>query len=273
VIAGLKGGPNPVASGKSLTLTASGVTDTATGKGIASVAFYRESNGTGGLQAGGSKPDKLVGTATAGNNGSWSVTISTAGLAAGTYTFYAVATDKAGLTAAAISATVVVTPAGTASYIGTDVNTQGNWKGPYGSQGEYIVNDSKTLPSYGTLSTSGSAVTYASSSNSFSALQRKTSGRIASALSASGSVSLGLNLTDAHVHRIDVYLLNWSGKSAASEKVSVLDASTGAVLSSVTISSYAAGKYAAFNVSGNVTIKVTAVSGTVATVSGLFIDP
>ena len=113
------------------------------------------------------------------------------------------------------STTVVVTPAGTASYIGTDFNTEGNWKGPYGSQGEYIVNDSKTLPSYATLSTSGSAVTYASSSSSFSALQRQASGRIASALTASGSVSLGLNLTDADVHRIDVYLLNWSGKDAA----------------------------------------------------------
>jgi len=254
-------------------LTASGVTDTATGKGISSVAFYRESNGTAGLQTTGSNPDKLVGTATTGSDGSWSITISTSGLAAGTHTFYAVATDKAGLTGIPVSTTVVVTPAGTASYIGTDVDTKGNWKAPYGSQGEYVVNDSKTLPSYATLTTSGSATTYASSSSSVSALERKASGRIASALSASRSVSLGLDLTDGKLHRIDVYLLDWSGKSASSEKVSILDASTGAVLSSETVSSYSSGKYAAFNISGNVTIKVTAVSGSVATVSGLFIDP
>ncbi len=272
-ISALKGSPDPVISGRPLTLTASGVTDAAAGGGIASVAFYRESNGAAGLQTTGSEVDKLVGTATAGSGGAWSATVSTTGLAAGAYTFYAVATDKAGLTGAPVSTTVVVTPAGTAAYIGTDHDTKGNWKGPYGSQAEYIVNDSTTLPSYATLTTSGSAITYSSSTGSVSALERRSSGRIASALSASGPVSLGLDLSDGHVHRIDIYLLDWNGRSASSEKVSLLDASTGAVLSSETVSGYSSGKYAAFNISGNVTIKVTPVIGSVAAVSGFFLDP
>jgi len=272
VIAGLKASPKPVKSGKLLTLTASGVTDPAAGNGIKSVVFYRESNGVPGLQTTGSHADKLVGTATLGSGGSWSVTISTAGLAAGTSTFYALATDKAGLAGAPVSTTIVVTPAGTAAYIGTDYMTEGNWKGKYGSQGEYIVNDSKTLPSYATLTTSGNATTYESSSGSFSALERKSTGRIASAVTGLGSVSLGLDLTDGQVHRVDVYVLDWNGENASSEKVAVFDASTGAVLSSETVSGYSLGKYVAFDITGNVTIMATSANGRIATVSGLFLD-
>ena len=60
------------------------------------VAYYRESNGVSGLQTTGSA-DTLVGNGALSsgtvNNGTWSLTSSTAALVPGTYTYYALATD------------------------------------------------------------------------------------------------------------------------------------------------------------------------------------
>ena len=58
VIASLSDSPDPVTSGSAVTLTVGGVTAPA-GAGISEVRFFRESNGTPGLQAGG---DTLLGT-------------------------------------------------------------------------------------------------------------------------------------------------------------------------------------------------------------------
>ncbi len=55
---------------------------------------YRESNAFSGLQTG-AGGDLLVGTDNTAGNG-WSITASTAGLASGTYTYYALATDISG---------------------------------------------------------------------------------------------------------------------------------------------------------------------------------
>lgn len=63
---------------------------------VVSVAFYRESNGTAGLQTG-AGGDALLGTDTI-SEGGWSLTFSSAGLKASTHSFYAQATDNDGLT-------------------------------------------------------------------------------------------------------------------------------------------------------------------------------
>jgi hypothetical protein len=83
--------PDPVTTSGSVSLTANVL---ATISAVASVSFYRESNGTSGLQIG-SGGDASVGTDTVASNG-WSVSVNTAGLANGTYTYYALATDTAG---------------------------------------------------------------------------------------------------------------------------------------------------------------------------------
>ena len=91
VVTSISDSPDPVTTSGGLTLTANIIT---THNALANVSFYRESNGTSGLQIG-SGGDALVGTDTAASNG-WSVSVNTAGLASGTYTYYALATDTAG---------------------------------------------------------------------------------------------------------------------------------------------------------------------------------
>jgi subtilase family serine protease len=95
--------PTSVVTGSTITLTASGVTET--NGTITSVKFYRESNGTSGLQTG---SDVLIGTGTQSGT-TWTLSSATTGLAAGTYTYYAVATDANGVSTTAATATLTVT--------------------------------------------------------------------------------------------------------------------------------------------------------------------
>lgn len=104
-VANVTANPDPILSGNSLTLAASGVSDNLA---PTRVSFYRESNGVAGLQVG-AEGDTFVGTSTSPSGGFWSVNISTAGVAGGTYVYWAQATDGAGLTGAPASTTSTVT--------------------------------------------------------------------------------------------------------------------------------------------------------------------
>jgi hypothetical protein len=93
--------PTSVTTGATVTLTASNVAET--GGSISTVNFYRETNGTSGFQS----TDTLVGSGTV-NGSTWTLSTSTTGFAAGTYTYYAVATDNTSHTSAASLATLAV---------------------------------------------------------------------------------------------------------------------------------------------------------------------
>lgn len=86
-IASLSDTPDPIALNGNVTLTANSVADV--DGTVASVAFYRESNGITGLQVGG---DTLL--QTVNNPGPYSYVYNTTGLGAGIYTYYAQATDN-----------------------------------------------------------------------------------------------------------------------------------------------------------------------------------
>jgi hypothetical protein len=104
-ITSLSDSPDPVSVGSILTLTANGVAGG--GQAVSSVSFYRESNGTPGLQIG---SDLYLTTDSTENDG-WSASILTSGLSAGTiYTFYAVATNAANIVSDPASTTTMAQP-------------------------------------------------------------------------------------------------------------------------------------------------------------------
>jgi subtilase family serine protease len=127
VIGSLAVSPPSVTAGTPVTLTAANVTET--GGTVSTVTFYRETNGTSGLQVG---SDTLVGTGTQSGT-TWTLSnVSTTGFANGTYTFYAVATDTAGTTSTVASATLTVTnPATGGTILAWDVAGLTNF-GPQG---------------------------------------------------------------------------------------------------------------------------------------------
>ena len=69
-----------------------------------------------------------------------------------------------------------------------------------------------------------------------------------------------------------LYLLDYDNQGV-SEQIQILDAATGNVLSTQTASNFSNGEYLVWNVSGDVEIRFTDLTGPSADLSGLFFDP
>src|SRR5262249_17980127 len=103
-------------------------------------------------------------------------------------------------------------------------------------------------------------------------------GRIAASWVSNTSFTVNVNITDGQTHQLALYLLDWDQNGARSERVDVLDAATGSVLSTQNVSGFQKGEYLAWNISGNVVIRVSNLNNpnnlsTNAVISGLFFDP
>jgi hypothetical protein len=171
-----------------------------------------------------------------------------------------------------------VQPTSTATFVTTDTVTQGNWnvpygvgKGPYGTDGYVIPNDSTKFPSYATTSVTGAApyTWIGSNGDGRSLITGSGSSRIASTWFSNSAFSLDVNLTDSNVHQIALYCVDWDN-GARAEKIQVLDYATGVVLDTRSISSFVGGVYLVWNIKGHVTVTVSLTGGANAVVSGIF---
>ncbi len=195
----------------------------------------------------------------------------------GTYSITFSVANSAGKSASANSSvtviTPIVTPTSTATFVGEDTTTQGNWVGVYGSEGYTIAGNASSYPAFAQVSVSGETnYTWAASTSDVRALQTASnpSSRIAATWYSSTSFTIGINFSDGQHHLVALYALDWGG--GESEMIDVIDAPTGTVLNSVSINSFANGEYLEWNLSGNVQLRVTNESGANALVSGLFFD-
>lgn len=158
-----------------------------------------------------------------------------------------------------------------AKFIQTDTRTQGSWNGVYGSQGYRIIGDSANDPAYAKLTTSGaqSWIWQQSSSDARALPGTQSTGRIAACWYTPTSLTLDVNFTDGAAHRLSLYFLDWDS-AGRSQKVEVLDADTGAVLDTRTVSSFVGGQYLSWDLSGSIRFRLTRLSGANAVVSGIF---
>ena len=161
-----------------------------------------------------------------------------------------------------------------AAFIRTDTTTQGSWHGVYGTNGYSVAEDSQSLPSYSSFAVQNQQdYTWTTSTTDPRALQTGSgSGSIAAAWYNDPSFYFDVNLTDGNSHQVSLYALDWDN-SGRSETIQVLDAATGAVLDSRSISNLTNGVYLLWNLSGHVEISVTLAGGVNAVVSGVFWDP
>jgi hypothetical protein len=163
--------------------------------------------------------------------------------------------------------------AGLATFARTDATTQGNWQGVYGANGYTVVGGSQLAPSYATLTVQGESTwTWAPSTTDPRALETGSgSGRVAATWYSNPTFSIGVNITDGDIHQFALYAVDWDSKGRA-ETIQVVDATTGTVLDTRTLSSFTNGIYCVWNISGNVKFTVTATAGPNAVVSGVFFD-
>ena len=202
-------------------------------------------------------------------------TFTTTSLAVGTYTVTASFSGNldfaSSTTATAVPVTISLTHA---TFLKQDTTTEGNWINTYGTQGYEVIGNATSLPSYATVTPSGQKTyTWTTSTTDPRALQDASgTGRIAAAWYSSTSFTVDVDFTDGKTHDLELYFVDWDS-TARSEQVQISDASTGAVLDTETVSSFHSGVYDNWQVSGNVLITITNLTGANAVLSGLFIDP
>ena len=88
---------------------------------------------------------------------------------------------------------------------------------------------------------------------------------------AGSSFTFDVNLTDGRVHRVSLYALDWENAGRV-ERVDVLDAATGAVLDSRSVSAFSGGTWMSWDLSGHVKLRVVNGAGYNAVLSALTFD-
>ena len=163
----------------------------------------------------------------------------------------------------------------------TDSTTQGTWKGVYGSQGYSIFADATSLPAYMTLVKNNPfSMTYANPTSDTRALQKAAVGSTQRVLgqwyngnTPGDAFTVNVNLTDGQAHAISFYLCSWSTDTPIT-RIDLSDTVTGERLDSRTFSNYQNGRYATWNVKGNVTFRFAVASNYSANSGycGIFVD-
>jgi subtilisin family serine protease len=168
-------------------------------------------------------------------------------------------------------------PSTSASFLGTDSTTQGNWTGKYGAVGYNVINSGSSYPSAVTVAPANElSYTWTATTTSVQALKDAPSngtGRIAACWYSATSFTVDLDFTDGQMHNIELYLLDFNGGNTRSEQIQLSNAANSTVLSTVTASSFSNGIYYNWEVSGNILITFTRKTGPNAILNGLFIDP
>ncbi len=192
-------------------------------------------------------------------------------LTAGTVTAETTVVLTASYSNGSKTSTVNIFPPGpTAVFQTSDTKTQGNWISTYGQSG-YTVVDNATSGLTPITPSGESTRVWAPATSDVRALQNASGkGRVAAAWYAGKTFSVDINFADQSVHQLAVYCLDWN-KNNRIETITVLNATTNAVLDQRTVSSFGPGVYMLWSVSGNVKLQITDVQGFNAVVSGIFL--
>ena len=164
----------------------------------------------------------------------------------------------------------------TASFVGSNTSTEGNWIGVYGSGGYDLVGSSALSPAYATITPAGQqGYTWATPSPSTQqALEVPPSGttRVAAVWYSATSFTVDVNVASGQAYNLELYMLDYDAKGRA-ETVTLSNAITSAVLNTQSVSNFTSGEYLNWTISGNVLITFTRTAGANAVLNGLFLDP
>ncbi len=159
----------------------------------------------------------------------------------------------------------------TAAFVTTDIATHGTWQGVYGADGYTLANGPSSLPAYAAVTLTGQAAfTWVASTADVRAMQRPlpATDRLAATWFSATAFDIDVNLTDGLTHQVAVYGLDWDSNERV-ERVDVLDAGSGAVLDTRTLSAFNGGKYLVWNLRGHVKLRVTKQVGGNSVISGV----
>jgi uncharacterized delta-60 repeat protein len=183
---------------------------------------------------------------------------------------------KSGMLASATASAPFTISSGTTTgagfvFVGTDSTRGGNWIGAYGSDGYYILPNFSKSPTYAQVSgVSKFDWTWNYSATDSRALQTPDgAGRTSGCWYNSGALSVDVRFTDGQTHRVAAYLCDWDN-AGRSETVDLINADTGVVVQTQTVSGFSGGRYLVWDVKGHFQLRFTRTAGPNAVVNGLF---
>ena len=142
----------------------------------------------------------------------------TANATAGSFNVVSTVSGVAGSATFALISTASGGSGTSATFLGADNVTQGNWKSVYGSQGYFIPNLATGYPAYATVTYTGTPYTWdpnPAGTESARALERVVPpGRFASAVIGDTQVQFDINLTDGLTHRVAFYMTDWQSSTS-----------------------------------------------------------
>jgi hypothetical protein len=182
-----------------------------------------------------------------------------------------------GSASAGAADSTIITSSGSAGNAATfvleDTTTEGSWQGVYGAAGYSLANANQLLPSYDpSFAPQGQQNwTWVSGTTDPRALQIPGgSAGIAACWYSVSSFTLNIAIATG-THQVALYAVDWD-KQVRSETILISDAATGAVFDTRSVSNFSNGVYLVWNISGNVTIKVSSNNPPNAVVSGVFFN-
>ena len=185
-----------------------------------------------------------------------------------------VTASYSGLTATfvlTVNPPVSPTASATASFVGMDSTTQGNWKNTYNYPNVTIIGAGAINASVTPIPSGENLYIWTTSTTAVQALENLSStGRVAGRWSAPTDFFVDIDFTDQAVHQVAIYCLDWNGQSRA-ETINVLNAKTGAVLDTRSVSNFTNGVYVVWSVTGHVRLQISKTGGNNAVISGIFL--
>ncbi len=161
-----------------------------------------------------------------------------------------------------------------AKFVTTDTTSAGNWKGVYGKEGFNVVSDTTQYPNGLQVTPTGKSdwVWAWSTTDTRGLLKASSTDRILALWYSATSFTVDVSVTDAKAHRMSAYFVDWDNLGR-SQTVEVIDAVTGAVLDTQTVSGFTSGKYLSWDIAGKVRLRITRTGPSNAILNGLFFDP
>ncbi len=164
------------------------------------------------------------------------------------------------------------------AFRGVDTTTQGiDWRNQYGSQGQFFAGDdnSNALASYvsGISITGNTGKIVKAKTTDKRALQKlqDVNSGIESYWNTTDHLDINLTMADTQLHTVTLYVADYE-RLHRTERVQLIDPTTGALLYSQDLFNFTKGAFISFNVSGKALIRVIRTGGPDAVVSGLMFD-
>lgn len=171
-------------------------------------------------------------------------------------------------------------PQGTKGFfVGSNSTLGGRWRGSFGLSGQWVVGAQTGFPAFVSSTPapspagSGSITLLSGNTGNVAAPQNPnlTRGNLVGYLQTQGTTSLPVSIADGTTRRLTAYFVDFDRRRRV-QRVELVDATTGQVLSSQLMRDFQRGKYLSWEVSGSVAIRLTRLEGPSAVLSAVFFD-